>query len=269
MLVRSLTVGFSSIRKETMKRLCLFAGVVGVLAVPAIQAQMQITLYQDIYSYSDGGEFNAVPNASLLSVNPALVGYAPATADLTAGTPNFQTFCIETGEYFYPGTTYNVTISDEVMYDGGQFPVGEPITIGTAWLYSQFAAGTLSGYDYHDSGRTVSAGDLQQAIWYLQGEVTSLINGGSGADGTIFYNAAVSALGGTINNAANGAYGVVALNLWVPNPDGTNGAGAQDQLMVLPELSAVPEPSPGSFGLLILLPLGMKKVRAIFRGQTG
>ncbi len=252
-----------------MKRLCLFAGLVGVLAVPAVQAQMQITLYQDIYSYSDGGEFNAVPNANLLSVNPTLAGYAPATADLAAGNPNFQTFCIETGEYFYPGTTYNVTISDEIMYDGRQSPNGEPITVGTAWLYSQFTAGTLSGYDYNDSGRTVSAGDLQQAIWYLQGEQTSLINGGSGADGTIFYNAAVSALGGTINNAANGAYGVVALNLWVPNPDGSNGAGAQDQLMVVPELSAVPEPGAVSFGLLILLPLGMKKVRAFFGRQTG
>ena len=252
-----------------MKRLCLLVGLAGVLAVPAVQAAMQVTLYQDIYSFSDGGEFNAVPDAALLSVNPTLAGYAPATADPTAANPNFQTFCIETGEYFYPGTTYNVTISDEIMYDGGQFPNGEPITIGTAWLYSQFAAGTLSGYDYSDSGRTVSAGDLQQAIWYLQGEVASLINGGSGADGTVFYNAAASALGGTINNAANGAYGVVALNLWVPNPDGSNGAGAQDQLMVLPELSAVPEPSAASFGLLILLPLGMKKVRAFFGKQTG
>jgi hypothetical protein len=274
-LVRSLRPVFSSIRKEIMKKLCLLAGLAGVLAVPAVQAQMQITLYQDLsnYSYSDGGEFNAVPDAALLSVNPALAGYAPATADLTTGNPNFQTFCIETGEYFYPGTTYNVTISDEIMYDGGLFPSGSPITMGTAWLYSQFAAGTLSGYDYTEgSGRTATAGDLQQAIWYLQGEETSLVNGGSGADGTAFYNAAETVLGGTINNAANGAYGVVALNLWVPNPDGSNGAGAQDQLMVVPDPSAVvpvPEPSAASFGLLLLLPLGMKKVRAFFRGQTG
>ena len=270
--VRSLHPGFLSIRKKTTKRLSVLAGLAGVLAVPAVQAQMQITLYQDVYSYSDGGEFNAVPDAALLSVNPALAGYAPATADLTAGNPNFQTFCIETEVYFYPGTTYNVTISDGILSGGEQFPDGEPITLGTAWLYSQFAAGALSGYDYDDSGRTTSAGDLQQAIWYLQGEQTSLINGGSGADGTIFYNAATSALGATINNAANGAYGVVALNLWVPNPDGSNGAAAQDQLMVVPDPSAVvpvPEPSAASFGLLILLPLGMKKVRAFFRRQTG
>ena len=236
---------------------------------------MQITLYQDLsnYSFSDGGEFSAAPDAALLSVNPTLAGYASATASPTS--PFFQTFCIETGEYFYPGSTYNVTISQDIKYDGGLFPGGRPITMGTAWLYSQFAAGTLVGsgpvpYDYtYGSGRAITAGDLQQAIWYLQGEETSLINGGSGADGTAFYSAALSALGGTINDPSNGAYDVVALNLWVPNEDGSNGAGAQDQLMVVPGLNPVPEPSAASFGLLLLLPLGLNKMRAFFRRQTG
>jgi hypothetical protein len=239
-----------------MKRLCVLAGLVGVFAVPAVQAQMQVTLYQDLnnYSYSDGGEFNAVPNAALLSVNPTLAGYTAATANLAAGPVNFQTLCVETTEYFNPGDTYNVLISNDIMPDD-QFPAGEPITMGTAWLYSQFAAQTLSGYDYTEgSGRIATAGDLQQAIWYLQGDVASLVNGS--ADGTAFYNAAVTALGGVaaVNSAANGAYGVVCLNL----RDGND----QDQLMV------VPEPSVVSFGLLFLLPLGLKKVRASLRKQT-
>ena len=219
--------------------------------MPAVQAQMQVTLYQDIYNYSygDGGEFNAVPNAALLSVNPTLAGYTPATANLAAGPVNFQTLCVETTEYFTPGDTYNVLISDGILPDD-QFPSGEPITMGTAWLYSQFAAGTLTGYDYTEgSGRIATAGDLQQAIWYLQGDVGSLVNGS--ANGTAFYNEAATALGmANINNAANGAYGVVCLNL----RDGND----QDQLMV------VPEPSVVSFGLLLLLPLGLKKVRASF-----
>jgi hypothetical protein len=251
-----------------MKRLCVLAGLVGVLAVPAVQAAMQVTLYQDTsnYSYSDGGEFRAVANGNLLSVNPTLAGYTAATADPTV--PYFQTFCVETAEHFYPGSTYNVTISYDVKSNGGQFPGGEPITLGTAWLYSQFAAGILSGYDYtYGSGRTATAGELQQAIWYLQGE-TGLVGG---ADGTAFYDDALSALGGTINNAANGAYGVVALNLWNPNQDGSNGGPAQDQLMVVPNPDAVvvvPEPSVASFGLLLLLPLGMLKLRTFFRKQT-
>ncbi len=243
-----------------MKRLCVLVGLVGVLAVPAVQAAMQVTPYQNLYyySYGDGGEFSALPNAALLSLNPTLAGYASVTANSTA--PYFQTFCIETKVDFTPGETYNVTIGNEIFNDG-QFPSGEPIMMGTAWLYSHFAAGTLSGYDYtYGSGRTVSAGDLQQAIWYLQGEATSLVN--DGVNGTAFYNAAVSALGGTIHNAADGAYGVVVLNLWVPGPHGSNGAAAQDQLMI------VPEPSVVSFGLLLLLPPGMYKVRALFRKQT-
>ncbi len=89
----------------------------------------------------------------------------------------------------------------------------------------------------------LAAGDLQLAIWYLQGEVPpgetvpSLTDNGD--NGTAFYNAAVPALGGTINNAANGAYGVVVLNLWAPNEDGSNGAASQDQLMVVPDPLAV------------------------------
>jgi len=229
------------------------ACLVGVLVVSAVQAQMQVTLYQDLsnYSYSDGGEFRALPNAALLSfANPTLAGYAPATADPTAVNPYFQTFCVETSEYFTPGNTYNVSFSYNIKYQAGLFlPNGEPITMGTAWLYSQFAAGTLIGtgplpYDYTDGGgRPTTAGDLQEALWYLQGEA-SLINGG--ADGTAFYNAAVSALGATINNPANGAYGVVVLNL-------TSGDGnAQDQLMLVPDPSVVvvPVPEPASVASL-------------------
>ena len=144
-----------------MKKLFGLAGLIGILAVPAVQAVTQITLYQDLsnYSYGNAGEFNAQPNAALLSVNPALAGYSPATAELAVTNPGFQTFCVEAAEYFQPGLTYNVTISDEVLYNGGQFPGGGPLTMGAAWLYSQFAAGTLSGYDYtYGSGRTASAG---------------------------------------------------------------------------------------------------------------
>jgi len=243
-----------------MKRLFVLACLVGVLAVPAVHAQMQIVLYQDLsnYSYGDGGEFNAVPNAALLSVNPTLTGYSAATANLAAGPVNFQTFCVETLEYFTPGDTYNVIINNETIPDD-QFPSGNPITMGTAWLYSQFAAGTLSGYDYTEgSGRIATAGDLQQAIWYLQGDVASLVNGG--ADGTAFYTDAQTALGANINNAANGAYGVVCLNL----RDGND----QDQLMVAPGAVTVPEPSAASFGLLLLLSLGMNKVRPLFKKKA-
>ena len=154
------------------------AGLVGVLGVSAVQAQMQVTLYQDLsnYSFSDGGEFRAVPDANLLNfANPTLAGYVPATADSTTVNPYFQTFCVEKSEYFTPGNAYNVSLSYNIKYDAGLFlPNGEPLTMGTAWLYSQFAAGSLIGsgpfpYAYAYGGsRTATAGDLQEAIWYLQ-----------------------------------------------------------------------------------------------------
>jgi len=255
-----------------MKRLSVLIGLATVLAVPAMQAAMQVTLYQNLsdYSYGVGGEFSARPNAALLAANPVLAGYVAATADPAAVDPYFQTFCIELAEEFTPGSSYNVTINDKALYNGGQFPAGDPISLGTAWLYSRFAGGTLDGYDYtYGSGRMISAGDLQQAIWYCQGEVDSLVNGS--ANGTAFYAAAVSALGATIDDPANGAYAVVALNLWVPNPDGSNGAAAQDQLMIVPQISNVPEPSASSLGICVLVTLALYRVRAFYaeNGRRG
>ena len=243
-----------------MKRLFVLACLAGLIAVSTVQAAMQVALYQDLshFSYGDAGEFSAVPNAALLAVNPTLAGYSLETADLSAVNPFFQTFCVEKAEYFSPGSGYDVTIGDKVFFNGGQFPAGESITMGTAWLYSQFAAGTLSGYDYtYGDGRMVSAANLQRAIWYLQSEVPTLVNGS--VDGTAFYNAAVSACGRTVTGAANGAYGVVILNLWVPGKAGTASAAAQDQLML------VPEPATASIGLLFFLPPVLRKTRACFR----
>ena len=109
-----------------MKRLCMLGGLVAVLAVPAVQAQMQVTLYQDLsnYSYSNGGEFNAVPNAELLSVNPTLAGY---TGHRKPDGPYFQTCCIETSEEFSPGSTYDVAISQDIKTTMGSSPVAHQL----------------------------------------------------------------------------------------------------------------------------------------------
>ena len=104
--------------------------------------------------------------------------YASTTKNQTAND-SFQTFCIERTEYHQH--RYIVQCLDQHPRRGGWSvwpestppPFGDPVSQGTGWLYSQFATGTLAGYNY-DAGRSGAAGSsadlLQQTIWWLEGE---------------------------------------------------------------------------------------------------
>ena len=249
-----------------MKKLCMVLGLAGMVAAPNVFAAMTVTLIDNTsqYSYANGGEFRAVGNAGLDAV-VNWAAYSAATKGTVgagdvgswgyssglAGKAYFQTFCVEYNEEFTPGNSYNVGISQKAMY-GSQPLGGDPISIGTAWLYSQFAAGTLSGYNYaYGAGRqsSTSAGALQQAIWWLEGETGGVQNG--------FVTTAETALSlndTTIKNNANGAYGVEVLNL------GAAGT-VQDQLVI------VPEPTTVLAGALLLLPLGASTLRILRRNR--
>ena len=208
-----------------------------------------ITLTDDTsqYSFNNGGEF------------------AAATTP-TAGKPtlgNFQTFCIEYNEEFVPinwggGQVYNYIISSGATSGDANTGHGsaivanfDPISIGTAWLYSQFRAGALQGYDYTSgSGRSATAGELQQAIWYFEDEISTIDNNNP------FYLAAIAKFAASPDGAfanANGAYGVVALNLY-----SSSGGYAQDQLG-----QVVPEPATVIAALLLLMPLGASTFRIL------
>ena len=105
------------------------------------------------------------------------------------------------------------------------------ISVGAAYLYSQFAARTLPGYTYtNGSGRAASAVMLQQAFWYLEDEIlltaaqkTSniFLTGVFGAL-TVFGDGTGVGTGGA--KANNTTYAVGVLNL----------GGNQDQLIMLP-----------------------------------
>ena len=217
--------------------------------------QMQVTLNRNTssYSFGDGGEFRAMAGGTPNLVT-AIDGsaYSPLTSGMISGQFYFQTFCIEINENFTPGTPYNVTISPNAMY-GSQPPGGDPVSVGTAWLYSQFAAGTLVGltagnvptpYDYiYGAGRVASAGQLQQAIWWLEREPFVYPDTTDPGSGNVFRNAVLNQFGGSVLAAradANGAYGVRALNLGNPG-------ALQDQLVIVPQ---VPEPATASMALL-------------------
>jgi hypothetical protein len=128
----------------------------------------------------------------------------------------FDSFCIENNEYFSGGSTYYVQTPLDMVADNGgvNTDAGYNLSVATAWLYSNFAKGQLSGYTY---GSLASANALQNAIWMLEGEIT--VNAANQ-----FYSLALTTLGATaLNNATAGQYGVWALNLWTTRTANQNG----------------------------------------------
>jgi hypothetical protein len=250
-----------------MKKLCIVLSFAVMMVAPNLFAAMSVILMYNTGSYSSsfmdgvvGGEFRGVEGgtpgldsiinwSAYASSTKGTVGSADSASQGYSTSLNgqqyFQTFCIESTVYYNPGTSYSVAISQ-------QSGDGTAITIGTAWLYSQFVAGTLSGYNYtYGSDRTASATLLQEAIWWLQGQTWGVKDS--------FITTAETALSlndTTIMGEANGAYGVYALNLG--NPD-----SVQDQLVV-----AVPEHSTIIAGALLLVPLAASTLRILRKTRT-
>jgi len=193
---------------------------------------------------------------------------ATPTSGSSAGT-SFETFCIGSQVDFYSGQSYGYQISTTVSAFGS----AAYVTLGTAWLYSQFAAGHL-GPNTVNANNSGTANDmLQQAIWFLQGQTGGVNN----ADVT----AAIAAVGSGYLGNANGAFGVYALNLIVnnggavaPGDPTINGVTyAQPQLCIVPGTTTggnVPVPEPGTLtaGALLLLPLAASAVRILRKSKN-
>jgi hypothetical protein len=171
------------------------------------------------YQSGSGGEFTVKPGGGL-----PLGGYVDGVTKNVTGYPGtLQTFCLENDEYIALNTTYQAALNTAAVLGGSGGPSPDPISMGTAYLFSQFARGTLSGYNYGAS-RTTSAGALQNAIWMLEGEITF-----NATNTYIQYLS--STLGWTQSymlSDSGGAYGVRALNLTL------NGAVSQDLLTLVP-----------------------------------
>ena len=238
--------------KASPKALLAVAAIVAI-SVDAFAASTLTLKYDNDpltgYSSGVGGEFKAVvTSGSTLGGlnNPTALGYI---ANKTSFDGGFQTFCIEYHENFTPvnwsGPAYNYGISTGAISGGpGSHPTfpgtQDTLSIGTAWLYRQFATGILAGYDYAlGSPREGSANSLQNAIWWLENESDYVPNPVVlTAQSTVFLNLAKTATGVAslsdlrFDQATSGAhyYGVSALNLGsvLSDPQYQN----QDQLVL-------------------------------------
>jgi hypothetical protein len=114
--------------------------------------------FLDSWGNSNGGEF----------VTPNL------TQPLNVA---FTTFCVQTNEYLYflPNNTFRVIgVSAQILQPTGD-PVKDNLQPKTAFLYSQFRAGVLPGFDYLNTlgQRNADADLLQKAIWQYQGWINT------------------------------------------------------------------------------------------------
>jgi predicted heme/steroid binding protein len=238
-----------------MKKLSALIGVAGVLFATNLYASFDgtVALNSSAYSWGNGGEFTAV----------------------TSGLGTFQTFCIEYNEEFGPGNTYQYNQNSGAVAGGAGVDAIDShtglamdnISIGTAYLYSQFRNGGLGTLT------ASQAGQVQNAIWYLENEITlAQLSTMNGVDGTAYYNLAKSGTGTTdttVFNDSLGAYGVIALNLFdgaystqVQNPNGQSYNVNQDQLAI------VPEPTTMIAGALLLLPFGASTLRILRKNRV-
>ena len=152
-------------------RTFLFVTALSVLGTTQIIATPQVTM--QTFNVGSSGNFRADPNTDLSWV---ISNYVSGKS--TDGTW-FGTFCIEKDEYFTPGSTYAVVLNNKAMLGGVNTNSSDVISVGTAFLYSQFVKGTLAGFTYNNS---TSALNLQNMIWYLEDEQASW---GSGSFNTL------------------------------------------------------------------------------------
>jgi hypothetical protein len=182
-----------------MKKILVLGGLVGLMvAQQCFAINVNVNRYAGYFnSAKDGGESTIT---AVVEPDSAFDAIYKNYANVATYNGGFETFCIAPNLHLL-GNPQSATLQT----DG--------VSLGTAWLYSMFAHGTLNTYGYVytvGSGREAAAWGLQNAIWVLQGF------GASDATAAQPYLAAAIGQFGTLAAAealANGQYGVDALIL--------------------------------------------------------
>ena len=124
-----------------MKKQILICILAALIASPAFAVSTVVVTFENgYYGGTGGGELTVTPSADLSWV----LNYYDSSA---RGSNDFESFCMEYHELIGQNITYDAIINDRAI-NGGVGPAGDPLSIGTAWLYHEFQNGTLDGYDY-------------------------------------------------------------------------------------------------------------------------
>jgi len=153
---------------RTLSALGLAVGIVATASAVPDATGVRLPRVPGYFTFP-GGEFTVIGVDD--DIPNVLSGYAPQNIVTVAGQVGFQSFCLEYHEGL-SGQPFDAYLNTKAVY-GGVGPAGDPISIGTALLYKWFATGTLPGYNYTPGlGREASAKELQEAIWWLEDEIT-------------------------------------------------------------------------------------------------
>lgn len=150
------------------------AAIVGTLALAAPSLADNVPVGAHLRFSAGPGANNGIPLGGELIVNVLQTGEF------------FRTFCLELEEHILFGSASGEShpfqvdaVTDSAVLGGNDLDSpgdsSDQISSRTAFLYQNFARGTLAGYTYgidSDPDRIRSADALQNAIWFLEHEIS-------------------------------------------------------------------------------------------------